>query len=132
MKSINARITGGLQVGSKVACVDNSGATEVQIIAVKGFKGVRRRNPRSGVGGIVIAAVKKGNPKIRHEVVKAVIIRQRKEYRRKSGLRVKFEDNAVVLVNDKFDPRGTRIKGPVAKEAIERFSTIGKISSIVV
>jgi large subunit ribosomal protein L14 len=132
MKSVNARVTSGLQVGSKLKCVDNSGATEVEIIAVKGYKGVRRRYPKSGVAGLVVAAVKKGDPKIRHEIVKAVIIRQRKEYRRRSGMRIKFEDNACVLVNDKNDPRGTRIKGPVAKEAVERFSTIGKISSIVV
>jgi len=132
VKSINAKVTSGLQVGSKIKCVDNSGATQVEIIAVKGYKGVKRRHPKAGVAGLVVAAVKKGDPKIRHEIVRAVIIRQRKEYRRKNGIRVKFEDNACVLVNDKNDPRGTRIKGPVAKEVVERFSTVGKISSIVV
>jgi large subunit ribosomal protein L14 len=132
MKSINANVTSGLQVGSRLRCIDNSGATQVEIIAVKGYKGVRRRHPKAGVAGLVIASVKKGDPKIRHEIVRAVIVRQVKEYRRKNGMRVSFEDNAVVLVNEKNDPRGTRIKGPVAKEAVERFSTIGKISSIVV
>lgn len=132
MKSISAKVTSGLQVGSKVRCVDNSGASEVQIIAVRGYKGVKRRHPKAGVADLVIATVKKGDPKIRHEIVRAVIVRQKKEYRRKNGMRISFEDNAVVLVNDKNDPRGTRIKGPIAKEVVERFSTIGKIASIVV
>ena len=132
MKAISAKITPALQVGSYVKCTDNSGATEVQIIAVKGYKGVSRRIAFCGVGSWVIAAVKKGDSKIRHEIVQAVIVRQKKEYRRRSGMRIKFEDNAAVLVNEKGDPRGTKIKGPIAKEVVERFSTIGKIATIVV
>jgi large subunit ribosomal protein L14 len=132
MKSISAKITPALQVGSYVKCTDNSGATQIQVIAVKGYKGVMRRKPYCGVGSWVIAAVKRGNSKIVHEVVQAVIVRQKKEYRRRSGMRIKFEDNAAVLVNEKGDPRGTIIKGPIAKEVVERFSTIGKIASIVV
>ncbi len=132
MKAIGANITGGLEVESYLKCADNSGADEIQIIAVKGYKGVKSRRATAGVGDVIFCTVKKGDPKIRHEVVQAVIIRQRKEYRRPNGLRVEFEDNAAVLVNEKGEPRGTRIKGPVAREAIERFSTIGKISSIVV
>ena len=132
MKAMSANITGGVQVESYLKCADNSGADEIQIIAVKGYKGVKSRRAPAGVGDVIFCTVKKGDPKIRHEVVQAVIIRQRKEYKRANGLRVAFEDNAAVLVNEKGEPRGTRIKGPVAREAIERFSTIGKISSIVV
>lgn len=131
MKAISSTITKGLQIGSFVKCVDNSGATELQIISVKGYKGVSRRRPRCGIGDVVICAVKKGDPKVRHEVVFAVIVRQKKEFRRRSGLRIKFEDNAAVLVNEKNEPKGTRIKGPIAKEVVERFSVIGKIATMV-
>ena len=69
---------------------------------------------------------------MKKQVVHAVVIRQKKEFRRKTGIRVKFEDNAAILTNEDGEPRGTKIKGPVAKEAVERFSMIGKISKIVV
>jgi len=62
----------------------------------------------------------------------AVIVRQRKEFRRPDGLRVKFEDNAAVLINEKLEPRGSEIKGSIAKEVVERFPAIGKIATIVV
>ena len=76
--------------------------------------------------------VLKGEQKVRHEVHKAVIIRQTRPYRRPDGIRVSFEDNACVLVNDNFEPKGSLIKGPVAKEVVSRFQMIGKISRIVV
>ncbi len=132
MKAVSASVTRGLEVGSRVKCVDNTGADVIEIIAVKGYKGVMRRRGGAGVGSLVVCAVKKGEPKIKHEVVTAVIVRQRKEYRRQSGIRVKFEDNAAVLVNDRLEPRGTRIKGPIAKEVVERFPVVGKIASIIV
>ncbi len=131
MKPVSAKITKGLQVGSYVKCVDNSGATLLQIIAVKGYKGVKSRIPSCGVGSWIICSVKEGDPKLKHQVVNAVIVRQKKEYRRKNGIRVKFEDNAAVLINEKGEPRGTKIKGPIAKEVVERFSTIGKIATMV-
>ncbi len=132
MKGVSAKVTRGLQVGSLVKCADNSGAKLLKIIAVKGYKGVRRRRGGCGVGSVVVCSVKKGDPKIRKEVVLAVIIRQRKEYRRKDGMRVRFEDNAAVLINEKMLPRASEIKGPVAREVVERFSAIGKIASMVV
>jgi len=131
MKSISASVTNGLEVGSYLNCADNSGAKLLQVIAIKGYKGVKRRRGRAGVGSFIICAVKKGDPKIKHEVVHAVIIRQKKEYRRKNNMRVSFEDNAAVVVNEKGEPKGTRIKGPVAKEAVERFSMVGKVSTMV-
>lgn len=131
MKPVSAKITKGLQVGSIIKCTDNSGATSLQIISVKGYKGVKSRIPGCGVGSWVICSVREGEPKMKHEVVNAIIIRQKKEYRRKSGLRVKFEDNAAVLINEKGEPRGSKIKGPVAKEVVERFSMIGKIATMV-
>lgn len=132
MKAMSTKISKGLQTESILRCADNTGAQKLQIIAVRGYKGVKRRQAKAGIGDIIVCTVKKGDPKIMHEVVRAVIIRQKKEYRRPSGIRIKFEDNAAVLVNERDEARGTFIKGPVAKEAIERFSTIGKISTIVV
>ena len=132
MKPISARVTRGLQTGSRIKCVDNSGATELELISVKGYKGVKTRRAGAGVAGWIIAAVKKGTPKMKHQVVQAVIVRQKKEYRRKNGMRIKFEDNAAVIINEKGDPKGSRIKGPIAKEVVERFSTIGKIASTVI
>ncbi|HIQ50221.1 MAG TPA: 50S ribosomal protein L14 [Nanoarchaeota archaeon] len=132
MKGIGSKVTKALNVGTYLKCADNTGAKVLQIIAVRGYKGVRRRYPKAGVGDIVFCSVKKGDPKIRKQVVMAVIIRQKKEYRRPDGMRIKFEDNAAVLINEKNEPRGSEIKGPVAKEAVERFPAIGKIASIVV
>ena len=132
MKPISAKITKALQVGSFIKCADNTGATLLQIIAVKGYKGVKRRIPRCGVANWIVCSVKQGDPKLKKQVVQAVIIRQKKEYRRKNGIRIKFEDNAAVLINEKGEPRGSKIKGPIAKEVVERFSVIGKIATMVV
>jgi large subunit ribosomal protein L14 len=121
-----------LMQGSKMTCADNTGAKILQIISVRGFKGKWRSKPHAGVGSLVNVRVYKGTEKVRHQVFKAVIIRQRKEYRRANGMHIKFEDNAAIVVNDDFDPQGTMIKGPVAREAIERFPTVSKIASQVV
>ncbi len=70
---------------------------------------------------------------MRKQVVFAVLVRQRKEYRRSDGTRIKFEDNAVVVLkDDKGNPKGTMFKGPIAKEAAERWPAIAKLASIVV
>ena len=127
MKAISSRTGRPLQIGSSLKCVDNSGAKMLQIISVRGYKGVRRTRPSAGLADIVICRVKSGTEKVRHQVFKAVIVRQKKEYRRPDGMRVQFEDNAAALVSDKFEPIGSLIKGPVAKEAIERFKMVGKI-----
>lgn len=132
MKGVKARVTKAIPVGAYIFCADNTGAKLLQVISVRKYKGVRRRLPAAGVGDVVKVSVKKGDVKIRKQVFDAVIIRQKKEYRRLNGLRVAFEDNAAVIVNEEGEPKGTEIKGPVAKEAIERFSALGKIASIVV
>jgi large subunit ribosomal protein L14 len=132
MKRISANISKPLNLETNLVCADNSGAKELRIIAVKGYKGRHRRLPRAGVGDVIVCAVKKGKEKVRHQVVTCVVVRQRKEYRRYDGTRVKFEDNAAILVDPKsFEPQGTEIRSVIAKEAVERFSTIGKIASIV-
>ncbi|UCD07793.1 MAG: 50S ribosomal protein L14 [Candidatus Aenigmatarchaeota archaeon] len=132
MKAISTKITKALPVGAIINCADNTGAKELQIISVRGFKGPRRTKPVAGVADFVTCRVYRGDEKVRKEIHKAVIIRQRKEYRRSDGMRISFEDNAAVLVNEKGEARGSLVKGPVAKEAVQRFPTIGKIASTVV
>lgn len=125
------RPTRALPVGAYLKCADNSGAKILQIIGVVGYKGRRRRLASAGVGDMVIARVKKGRPDIRHQVVRAVIVRQRKEYKRLDGMRVKFEDNAAVVVTPEGVPRGTEIRGAVAREAAEKWVRLGSIASTV-
>lgn len=133
MKAIKARMTKGLQKGSLVETCDNSGAKVLRIISVKRAKTVKGRNPSAGVADMVLASVVKGRPDMRKQVVFAVIVRQKKEYRRLNGVRIKFEDNAiVVLKDDKGNPKGTIFKGPIAKEVAERWPGIAKIANIIV
>ncbi len=132
MKAIAAKITKSLQVGSVIKCDDNSGAKELEIIGVKGYKGTRRMVPKAGVGNVVVCSVKKGKPEIRKKIVKAVIIRQKKEFRRRSGVWIKFDDNAAVLIDDTGLPKGSEIKGIVAKEVAERYAKVATIAKNVV
>lgn len=131
-KAVTAKITRGIPAGGRLLCADNTGAKELELISVKGYKGVLNRYPSAGVGDLITVSVKKGRPDIKKQVVKAIIIRQRMPYTRANGVKVKFEDNAAVVVNDDGTPRGTEIKGAVAREATERWSKISTIASIVV
>lgn len=132
MKPIKARMTRGIPVESLIDCADNTGAKKLKLISVFGYKGRRRRRPSAGIADLVKCSVKEGTVKWRKQVVRAIIVRQKKEFRRLSGLRVQFEDNAAIIVNEKNEPQGSQIKGPIAKEVTERFLTVGKIASIVV
>lgn len=132
MKAITSSITRCIQVGTRLTCADNTGAKILQVISVRGYKGRRRMKPEAGVASLVTCRVYRGEEKVRHEMFKAVIIRQRKEYRRADGMRISFFDNAAVIVDDKFEPKGTLVKGPVAREAIERFPVIGKVAGLIV
>lgn len=133
MKAVKARIVKGLDIGAKMTASDNSGAKVVQLVAVKLGKARKRRRQTAGVGDMVVVSVKTGVKEMRKKLFNAVVIRQKKRYRRSDGTRVRFEDNAcVILKSDEGDPKGTTVKGPVAKEVVERFPKIGKISSIVV
>ncbi|MBI5393061.1 50S ribosomal protein L14 [Candidatus Woesearchaeota archaeon] len=133
MLALKSKIPKSLQHGSYVDTCDNSGAKIVKIVSVFGQKTVKGRYPTAGIGDLVMAAVKKGKPDMRKKVVFAVIVRQRKEFRRPDGMRVKFEDNAaVVLKDDKGNPQGTMLKGPIAKEACERWPSVAKLASIIV
>ncbi len=134
MKAISSKITRGLPVGARLTVADNSGAKIVEIIGVKNYKGVKRRIASAGIGDLVLCSVKTGNPDMRHKIVNCVIIRQRREIRRPDGTRIKFHDNAAIVLRDVKEglPKGSIIKGPVAKEVIERWPKIGKIANIVV
>jgi len=133
MKALKARITRALPVGARINVCDNSGAKILKIISVKGAKTVKGRKPSAGVGDLILADVVKGRPDIRKQVVFAVIVRQKKEYKRPSGERIKFSDNAaVVLKDDKGNPKGTIFKGPIAKEACDRWPGIAKIARVII
>jgi len=134
MRAIKSRVTKGVSHGSLLDVSDNSGAKIVKIISVKKRgKTVRRRFPAAGVADLVMVSVVKGKPDIRKQVVPAIIVRQRKEFRRRDGTRIKFEDNAVVILKDeKGNPKGTMIKGAVAKEVTERWAPISKLAKVLV
>lgn len=133
MKAVRAKTTRGLPVNSWIPTCDNSGAKVIKIFSVKRHKTVKGRIQSAGVGDLVMATVKKGKPEMKKQVVLAVIVRQKKEYRRPNGMRIKFEDNAAVVVKDEAgNPKGTLLKGPIAKEACERWPGIAKLASIVV
>lgn len=132
MKGLTANIVRGLTRGSVILCHDNSGAKAIHIIGGLGVRGVRSRYPSFGVGDVIFASVRKGNPDMVKKVVRALIIRQKKEYRRVGGTRIMFEDNAAVLITEDGLPVGTEIKGVVAKEIFERFPKVSAIAPAVV
>ncbi len=133
MQPVRANITRAIPVGSRVETCDNSGAKLIKVFTVVGLKTVKGRFASCGVGDLIMASVVRGRPDMRKQVVFAVIVRQKKEYRRPDGMRIKFEDNsAVVLKDDKGNPKGTMLKGPIAKEVTERWPQIAKLASIVV
>lgn len=132
MKAVASNITKTLEPGTHLVCADNSGADELKIIGVKSRAGTRQRRTKAGVSDTVNVRVTKGEQDVKGEVYNAVIIRQTKEYRRPEGLRISFEDNAAVLLEESDIPKGNRIKGVVAKEVVERHAAIGKIASMVV
>ena len=107
-----------IQAGSKLNVADNSGAKMLQCIKVLG--GTRRRYAQ--IGDIIVASVKKAEPRKavkKGEVVKAVIVRQRKAFRRLDGSYVRFDDNAAVILEG-MNPKGGRIFGPIPRELKEK------------
>lgn len=132
MKAINAKVTRGLNIGSYVLASDNSGARIVKITSVVHGKSKKGRQQFAKVSDWVKVSVRAGKPDMKGQVFDAVVIRQKKPYRRKTGERVAFEDNAVALLkDDKGNPKGTQIKGPVAREVHERWVSVAKIAQFV-
>jgi len=132
MEALKADVTQGLSKGSLITCADNTGARELKVVSVHGYSGAKSRHPKAGIGDKVTVSVTKGTPEMRRQVLEAVIVRQRKPIRRPDGTRVRFEDNAAVVIDDLEEPRGTEIKGPVAREVAERFGSIASTATMIV
>merc|ERR1711924_264399 len=98
---------------------------------VKGIGGRLNRLPAAASGDLVMATVKKGAPTLRKKVMPAVVIRQRKAFRRKDGQYIYFEDNAGVIVNPKGEMKGSAITGPVAKECADLWPRIASAANTI-
>ena len=131
-KAISARATRALNIGSNVLASDNSGARIVRIVSVKHGKSTKKRQQYAKIADWVKVSVRAGKPDMKGQVFDAVVIRQKKPFRRLTGERVYFEDNAVALLKDeKGNPKGTQIKGACAREVMERWSSVAKLASVV-
>ncbi|KAJ3191642.1 hypothetical protein HDU82_003523, partial [Entophlyctis luteolus] len=141
------RMTLGLPVGAVMNCADNSGAKNLYVMAVKGIGSRLNRLPAAACGDMVLATVKKGKPDLRKKgknpntnsivsqfcfrlgiVMPAIVVRQRKPWRRQDGVFLYFEDNAGVIVNPKGEMKGSAITGPVAKECADLWPKIASSS----
>ena len=132
MKAVTAKPTRAFNIGSNMIASDNSGARIVRITGVKHGKTTKGRQQYAKLGDWVKVSVKAGKPDMKGQVFDAVIIRQKRSYKRRTGERVMFEDNAVALLKDeKGNPKGTLIKGPVAREVQERWPEVAKIAQFV-
>lgn len=147
----------GLPNGAVMNCADNSGAKNLYIMAVVGTGARLNRLPAActfsvwlclclclcmcscspaaarvaGPGDLVMATVKKGKPELRKKVHPAVVVRQRKPWRRHDGVVLYFEDNAGVIVNNKGEMKGSAITGPVAKECAEMWPRIASLAGSI-
>ena len=132
MKAVSAKTTKSLNIGSLLEACCNSGARICKIVSIKHGKTSKGRMGYAKIADHVKVSVRKGDPKMKGEVFDAVLVRQRKPWRRNTGERVCFSDNAVALLkDDKGNPKGTQIKGAVAREVQERWKEIAKIAGSV-
>ena len=132
--SYRFHVTPGVFMNSLVPVADNSGAKLVRVIGVVGHysKTVHRRVPGAGVGDMVVVSVREGRPELRKQIMRAIVVRQRRPFRRPDGTWVAFEDNAVVIVTPEGDPKGTEIRGPIAMEAALRWPSIANLATMVI
>lgn len=126
------KISRGILAGAIVRCADNTGARDLRVIQVLQYKGRLRRVPSAAVGDMVTISVRRGTPEMRRKIFQAVLVRQRKPFRRNDGVWVQFEDNAAVVMTPEGEMRGSEIRGPVSKEAAERWPRIASAASIIV
>ena len=115
MTGTKYRMTLGLPPFALINWADNTGAKNIFVISCRGKGAWLNRLPAASVGDLVSVSVKKGKPELKKKVMQAVIIRQRKPWRRVDGTFVHFQDNAAVIVTNKGDMKGSIITGPVAK-----------------
>ena len=133
MKPVSAKVTRALNIGTLLPAIDNSGARICRIVGVKRGKTSKKRQQYAKVADWVKVSVRKGKPEMKGEVFDAVVVRQRQPWKRKTGERIAFSNNAVALLKDeKGNPKGTQIKGPIAREVMERWPQVAKIARMVV
>ena len=132
MKAITARVTRALNLGAIVTVADNSGGKIARLVGVVHGKTPKNRQQFAKVADHVKVSIRKGIPEMKKHVFDAIVVRQRREFRRLSGERICFEDNAVVITkDDKGEPKGTQIKGPIAREVSDRWPFIAKIAGVI-
>ncbi len=121
-----------IQTRTMLKVADNTGAKIIQCFRILG--GTRHRYAQ--LGDIIVAAVKEAEPRRqvkKHDIVRAVIVRQRKEFRRKDGTYIRFDDNAAVILEAKKEPKGGRIFGPIPREIKEKgFEKIATLAEEIV
>jgi len=132
MKATGAKLTKSMNLGCVAKVADNSGALLARIVSVKHGKIRKGTQQYAKLGDWVKVAIQKGTPEMKGNVFDAIVVRQKKPIRRLTGERVAFVDNAVVILkDDKGNPKGTQVKGPVAREINERWPSVAKIAKFV-
>merc|ERR1739848_764776 len=119
-------------VAAIINCADNSGAKNLHMMAAKGIGARLNRMPSASLGDMFMATVKKGKPELRKKVMLAVVVRQRRAWRRKDGTFIYFEDNAGVIVNERGEMKGSAIQGPVAKECADLYPKIASAAPSII
>jgi large subunit ribosomal protein L14 len=133
MKGFSSKITKTFIPSSVIHCADNSGAYEFRMIHIIGKTGGKHgRLSAAGVGDIISASVIKGTATYLKKPARVIIIRQKAPIRRANGMRVRFEDNAAIMVNEENLPIGTEVKGAMAREVVERFIKVAGVASRIV
>ena len=132
MVEYRPRIARGLPNGSRINCADNTGAKELKVIQVFGYHSRLSRVPSACVGDRVMVSVSKGSPELRRQMFPAVVVRQVRTFKRPDGTRLSFHDNAGVIMTPEGELKGTEIRGPVAKEAAERWPRVANLANIII
>ena len=130
-KGTRYRISRAIPVGCQIPCADNSGAKLLNVISVFSNECSLNRLPTGSIGDVLLVSVRKGKTDMRKKIFQAIIVRQRKPWRRKDGNFVYCEDNAAVIVNEKGEPKGSSINGPVAKEISNMYPQLVNNASAV-
>jgi large subunit ribosomal protein L23e len=129
---IKLKMALGLPVAALINCADNTGAKNLYVVATCMIHGRLNRLPAASPGDMVLASVKKGKPELKKKVHTAIVIRQRKPWRRFDGSFIYFEDNAGVITNPRGEMKGSIITGPMAKECAELWPRLASKASAVI
>lgn len=132
MKGISASSVRSVNFMGELECSDNTGAKVVYIIGVFGQKTRAKQQPAAGIADMVNVVVRKGKPEVKKKTFRAVLVRTKKGIKRANGIRVKFDSNAAVIVDNDGVPKATEIKGSVPKEVGERWPKVVGLASVIV